>query len=115
MTNRFIPLPSGKYVVMGSGNFAVGGCICSVSGMDGIVYMPLDEPRQVGSDTTDLYPIGSIQAEAAAVIYFQTEAAILQSIEVLQDVLEQHRRRKAPDGTATANFPHGSLGEEVCN
>ena len=89
-----IPLPSGKYVVMGSGNFAVGGCICSVTGMDGIVYVPLDEPRPVGSDTTDLFPIGSIQPDAAAVIYFQTEAAIRQSIEVLQEVLKQHQKRK---------------------
>lgn len=115
MSNRFTPLPSGKYVVMGSGNFAVGGCICSATGMDGIIYMPLEEPRPVGSDTTDLFPIGSIQAEAAAVIYFETEAAIIQSIEVLQEVLEQHRRRKESGGMATANFPHGSLGEDVCN
>lgn len=90
-----IPLPSGKYVVMGSGHFAVGGCVCSVTGMDGILYLPLDEPRPVGSDTSDLFPIGSIQHEAAAVIYFQTEASIRQSIEVLQEVLEQHLKRKA--------------------
>lgn len=93
MAEKHIPLPSGKYVVMGSGNFAVGGCICSVSGMNGIIYMPLDEPRPVGTDTTDLFPIGSIQAEAAAVIYFENEAAIRQSIEVLQEVLEQHLQR----------------------
>lgn len=95
MSYEFIPLESAKYVVMGSGNFAVGGCISGDSSLDGIIYMPLESPREVGADTTDLFPIGSRQTEPAAVIYFETEAAILQSIEVLNEVLERHRSRKA--------------------
>lgn len=95
MNDRFVSLESGKVVVMGKGDFSVGGCICSATGLDGIVYFPLEVPRIPGTDTTDIFPIGSLQTEPAAVIYFTSEDAIRQSIDVLREVLQQHLDRKA--------------------
>ena len=89
----FRDLPSGKVVVMGNGDFAIGGCICSETGLSGLIYMPLPERREIDSDTSDLFPVGSIAEQPAALIYFTTPAAIQQTIDVLHEVMEQQAQR----------------------
>lgn len=91
-------LPSGKIVVMGKGDFAVGCCTESTIGLDttgmrGIIYLTLPERRPVGTDTTDLFPIGSQANEPAAVIYFANEEAVDQTISYLNDLKLQFRER----------------------
>lgn len=81
--SKFIQLESGKVVVMGLGHFALGGCICPATGFEGIVYMPLAEPRERDADCGDLFPEGEPALDPAAVIYFTTPEAVAQSIALL--------------------------------
>lgn len=95
----FRDLPSAKVVVMGKGDFAVGGCICSETGLSGLLYMPLPERREPGTDTTDLFPIGSVAEAPAALIYFTSPEAIQQTIGVLYEIKEQQAGRTELNGS----------------
>lgn len=89
----FRDLPSGKVVVMGNGDFALGGCVCTETGLSGLIYLPLPERREIDSDTSDLYPVGSVAEQPAALIYFTTPEAIQQTIDVLHEIKEQQAQR----------------------
>lgn len=65
----------------------------SETGLSGLIYMPLPERREVDSDTSDLFPVGSVQEQPAALIYFTTPEAIQQTIDVLYEIKEQQAQR----------------------
>lgn len=73
-------------VVMGYGNYAVGCCKDPETDIEGVIYLPLSESREVGADTSDLFPTGSSQEGYKALIYFKDSKAIQQTIEYLQSI-----------------------------
>lgn len=96
--SRFFDLPTGKTVIMGNGDFAVGGCYSPELNMHGLLYMPLPERRQPGESTTDLFPVGSRAVDPAAIIYFKTPAAMRQTMGYLTEKLAELEGKTA--GTA---------------
>lgn len=82
-------LPTGKVVIMGNGDFCVGGCYSTELDMHGLVYMPLPERREPGTPTTDLFPVGSRAVDPAAIVYFKTPAAMRQTMGYLTEKLAE--------------------------
>lgn len=94
----FFDLPTGKVVIMGNGDFGVGGCYSPELDMHGIIYLPLPERREPGTPTTDLFPVGSRAVEPAAIIYFKSPAALRQTMGYLTEKLAELEGKTA--GTA---------------
>ena len=90
---RAQPAESGlTQVDMGFGKFAVGGCWHPESKIPGIIYLHLRDARPLGTDTTDVYPVGS-QAQPndiAGLVYFHNAFAIQQTIDVLLELQREH-------------------------
>lgn len=86
--------PTNKVVVarMGYGTVAVGSCLAVDTGEPGIIYMALDEPGEIGRDTTGVYPIGSRPAADRVLAYvsFKTSAAVDQTIGILNELKAQY-------------------------
>ena len=80
--------------VMGHGNVAVGECRNSEDDTAGIIYLLLDKPREIGSDTSDVFPAGGAAPadKTLAAVYFSTPQSIDQTIEVLLEI----RKNKFP-------------------
>lgn len=100
--DKFIDLPSGKVVIMGSGDFAVGGAFSPDLGMHCLMYLPLPERREPGTDTTDIFPVGSRADNPAALIYFKTPGAIRQTMGYLAELLAQAEGKVSSDAMMTA-------------
>ncbi|MGC0155858.1 hypothetical protein ACPRNU_25670, partial [Chromobacterium vaccinii] len=85
-------------VDMGLGQFAVGGCCHPETRVPGIVYLHLRDARPLGSDTTDVYPVGSEAQphDIAGLVYFHNELALQQTIEVLQELQRDNYGKPAP-------------------
>lgn len=94
----FFDLPTGKVVIMGNGDFGVGGCYSPDLDMHGIIYLPLPERRKPGTPTTDLFPVGSLAVDPAAIIYFKSPAALRQTMGYLTEKLAELEGKTA--GTA---------------
>lgn len=75
-------------VNMGFGKVAVGECICSDTGVPGIIYLSLEEPRNHDADCSDVYPPDTIvcASKVLAGVYFHNIEVVDQSIEVLQEI-----------------------------
>ena len=80
--------------VMGHGNVAVGECRNSEDDTAGIIYLLLDKPREIGNDTSDVFPAGGAAPadKTLAAVYFSTPQSIDQTIEVLLEI----RKNKFP-------------------
>lgn len=74
---------------MGDGRVAVGQCKDKETGSSGIVYLEMGEQRSLNADTSDLFPVGSTldTDRILACIYFKTANSVLQSIDVLTELL----------------------------
>jgi hypothetical protein len=75
---------------MGHGTVSVGDCFSEDLGEPGIVYMALDAARPIGTDTSDVYPVGSAAKNVLAFVTFSTAAAVDQTIEILQGIKAKH-------------------------
>ena len=73
---------------MGYGKVAVGACKRSDDNTPGIIYLHLDEPREIDADTGDVYPVGSKvhDDKVLACVYFATLESIQQTIDLLQEI-----------------------------
>lgn len=98
----YTPLPTAKVVVMGDGNFAVGSTFSHEMGMHCLMYLTLPERREPGTDTTDIYPVGSRAQEPAALIYFKTPAAIRQTMGYLAELLAEAEGKTSSDAMIAA-------------
>ena len=87
---------------MGFGKVAVGSCKDPEDGTPGIIYLPLDFPRAFDSDTTDVYPVGSVvpRSKFLACIYFHSSKTLQQSIDVLLEI----QRESYPAPTTKPGF-----------
>lgn len=81
-----------RQVDMGFGKFAVGGCKHFETGVPGIIYLHLPEPREFGADTSDVYPENSQPnaEDIASNIFFHTPGAMQQTIDVLLELQREH-------------------------
>jgi hypothetical protein len=77
-----------EWPIMGYGNVAIGGGRNKADGNSYLLYLKLDEPREINTDTTDVFPVGqeAPQEKLLACIYFKDGAAMQQTIEVLQEM-----------------------------
>ena len=78
--------------VMGRGNVAVGECRNPGTNMCGIIYLRLDEPKNIGEVCQDVYPSYSRpdQDKILACVYFSTLESIQQTIELLQQIRDEN-------------------------
>lgn len=79
-------------VDMGFGKFAVGSCTGAVTGVPGLMYLHLDEPRPHNADCSDVFPVGSTAPEdrIASIINFHSAEALQQTIDVLLELQREH-------------------------
>ncbi|EIF32555.1 hypothetical protein BCh11DRAFT_00283 [Burkholderia sp. Ch1-1] len=77
---------------MGYGSVAVGGCLSEETGEPGIIYLALDSAREIDSDTTDVYPVGSRPGPDRVLAYvsFRTAEAVDQTISILEELKAKH-------------------------
>lgn len=75
---------------MGHGSVSVGGCFSPEVNAPGIIYMALDEPREIGADTTDVYTVGTRAKNVLAFVTFANAAAVDQTIGILQELKAQY-------------------------
>jgi hypothetical protein len=84
---------SNPWPVMGNGNVAIGTCRRAHNDdTPGLIYLKLDAPRVIGSNTSDVYPPGkaTVDDNILACVYFKTAESVQQTIDVL---LEMKRDR----------------------
>lgn len=77
-----------EMVNMGFGKVAVGECRCSDTGVPGIIYLPLEQPREHDADCSDVYAAQTMvdPSKVLAGVYFHNLAVVDQTIEVMQDI-----------------------------
>lgn len=91
---KYQPLPSGTVVVMGRGDFAISAVVCPATGVEGITYLPLPEPREFDADCSDLFTEGTLAENPAAVIYFEDSRSVAKSIAMLMQLHARMRMRE---------------------
>lgn len=84
--------PGYPRVDVGLGKFAIGPGICRVSNNPVLMFLRLDEPREVGADTTDVYPVGveASKDRIAAAIHFHNAKAVQRIIDELLGIQRDH-------------------------
>lgn len=77
---------------MGRGAVAIGEFFSPEVGEPGIIFLSLDKPRAVGTDTSDAYPIGepAPASKVLASVLFANPESVAQTIGVLTDIKEKH-------------------------
>ena len=97
-----------EWPIRGYGNVAIGGGRNKADGSSYLLYLKLDEPREINADTTDVFPVGqeAPQEKLLACVYFKDGAAIQQTIEVLQGM-------QTEIGYTTPQQPKQEQGEPV--
>ncbi len=103
-----------EWPIMGYGNVAIGGGRDKEDGMSCLVYLKLDESREINADTTDVFPVGkeAPQDKLLACVYFKDGAAMQQTIEVLQEMQAEIGYTKAQASQEQTKCDNcGELGE----
>ncbi len=83
-----VPGYARKWPLMGYGNVAIGGGHHPEDGTSCLMFMDMGETREVGADTSDLFPVGS-EADASktlACIYFKDGEAMQTVIDALEQM-----------------------------
>ena len=93
-----------EWPIMGYGGVAIGRGHNKEDGMNCLIYLKLDGPREINADTTDVFPVGREvpQDKLLACVYFKDGAAMQQTIEVLQEM-----QTEIGYTTQQANQEHG--------
>lgn len=84
--------PGYPRVDVGLGKFAIGAGICRVSNNPALMFLHLDEPRDIGANCADVYPVGveAPKDRIAAAIHFHNAKAVQRVIDELLAIQREH-------------------------
>ncbi|MGF6806250.1 hypothetical protein OKW30_001376 [Paraburkholderia sp. Clong3] len=92
---------------MGHGSVAVGGCFSPEANAPGIIYMALDEPREINADTSDVYPVGARARNVLAFVTFANAAAVDQTIGILHELKAEYFDAEQSAAPQAETVPEG--------